>query len=429
MTLRAEHQHSLSRITAPPRPQENRKLVRRVGHVPPSTSPLRRVAHEHHQDRVTSNQQTVENEDDDNDIFDQDEYGDIDPAAENLDYNDPPREIPEPLYRNAHPDFEPFARNYRRSAGRTSTSDPSLSTIPSKRPAGSFTQPETTTRLRHAHVTVGPSGSRGRVLVRDMDTLGKTLSEDSNESFRGLISTSIPYPTRDEERDGALRVWNTAAARRGLLVELEEEIAKLIAARGPQVRGELKTKACPIVEVLYGLNSCTDVREKRDKVEALLTRASFIYKEPDARKGIYAHDAIQMVINNMWFADKGDEGIKLSCFGDGGDGIPLVTIALVLTVIENVLDEWITGKHIHIAFSSTSYKSKYEAHLNYLNEFAIHTKDAGIVPTIRKRLLKLARTHAKVDETVSQVKPGLDMSDFEAARLEWEANGVAADDL
>ena len=59
--------------------------------------------------------------------------------------------------------------------------------------------------------------------------------------------------------------------------------------------------------------------------------------------------------------------------------------------IENNLDEWVTGKHISIAFSQMAYEQKYLMHLKCLRDFDERTKDSNIVPRIRKHLLKMAR--------------------------------------
>ena len=87
----------------------------------------------------------------------------------------------------------------------------------------------------------------------------------------------------------------------------------------------------------------------------------------------------------------------------------LTTIALVLTVvsqlvfsflitahgfrvqIENNLDEWVTGEHVSVAFSQNAYEQKFLAHVKRLKDFDARTKEANIVPRIRRHLLKMAR--------------------------------------
>jgi hypothetical protein len=59
--------------------------------------------------------------------------------------------------------------------------------------------------------------------------------------------------------------------------------------------------------------------------------------------------------------------------------------------VENVLDEWQTGEHTDVHFSANLYRGKFEKQLANLEEFATHTKRAGIVPSMQKQLAQLAR--------------------------------------
>ena len=108
--------------------------------------------------------------------------------------------------------------------------------------------------------------------------------------------------------------------------------------------------------------------------------------------------------------------------------------------IENNLDEWVTGEHISVAFSQTAYEQKYLAHIKRLKDFDERTKEANILPRIRKHLLKMARyvtraillvtylmfddlyrKHAKVDDAGAKSKPAeLSQDNIEAAKKEWE---------
>ena len=47
--------------------------------------------------------------------------------------------------------------------------------------------------------------------------------------------------------------------------------------------------------------------------------------------GVFWHPIIQVIINKMWFRNKNNDGVLNSQFLGGG--IPLVTIAIVLTVV------------------------------------------------------------------------------------------------
>ena len=54
------------------------------------------------------------------------------------------------------------------------------------------------------------------------------------------------------------------------------------------------------------------------------------------------------------------------------------------------------GKHVDVKFSAVVYQSKYNTHLNDLNEFNENTKDANIVPCLCKQLLKHVRCVALI---------------------------------
>ncbi|EDR00267.1 uncharacterized protein LACBIDRAFT_334248 [Laccaria bicolor S238N-H82] len=131
----------------------------------------------------------------------------------------------------------------------------------------------------------------------------------------------------------------------------------------------------------------------------------------------------------MYFKHKTDDGIVNPEFSENEE-LSLVTLALVLTVIDNCLDEWQTGEHVDVQFSAATYKNKFIAHLKRLEDFAEKTKDANIVSRLRKHLLKMAnfgtnsnnvRKHAKADDAPQVIQAARVTEDeVEAAKKEWE---------
>lgn len=73
------------------------------------------------------------------------------------------------------------------------------------------------------------------------------------------------------------------------------------------------------------------------------------------------------------------------------DYLLIVTANGFRVQIENNLDEWVTGEHVSVAFSQSTYEQKYLAHLKRLKDFDERTKESNIVPRIRRHLLKMAR--------------------------------------
>ncbi|KDR74233.1 hypothetical protein GALMADRAFT_141307 [Galerina marginata CBS 339.88] len=139
------------------------------------------------------------------------------------------------------------------------------------------------------------------------------------------------------------------------------------------------------------------------------------------KTGIYRASIIQLLINKIYFRNKTDDGVTNPEFSEDGK-LPMVTIALILTLVENNLDEWVTGEHADVPFTANAYKQKYLSHLKRLTEFDEKTREADIVPRLCTHLLKMARKHAKVtDSAIGLLGAGelLD-ADVEAAKKEWE---------
>ncbi|KIK13354.1 hypothetical protein PISMIDRAFT_36635, partial [Pisolithus microcarpus 441] len=99
------------------------------------------------------------------------------------------------------------------------------------------------------------------------------------------------------------------------------DLSKLITSHGSQVRGELKTKLHPLIEVMFSFHSSQSksaIKKNRSLAEVLKEGTNFAFKAP----------LIQKIINTMWFANKHDEGIM---FPEHFKPFPYPTLALVLT--------------------------------------------------------------------------------------------------
>ncbi|EPQ55315.1 hypothetical protein GLOTRDRAFT_22902, partial [Gloeophyllum trabeum ATCC 11539] len=87
----------------------------------------------------------------------------------------------------------------------------------------------------------------------------------------------------------------------------------------------------------------------------------------------------------IWFHNKRDTGVRYSeCFKRG---IPLVTIALVLTAVQAVLEEWTTGLRVQSEFSERAYKEAFEKHWRRLEKFRKDTRQLRVLKHIRMQLL------------------------------------------
>lgn len=276
-----------------------------------------------------------------------------------------------------------------------------------------------------SHVTkrrrVQGSGTRGRLRMQDFKSLVRSVLKDAIGHYRTRLSTEDPYPADTTQEQWAKAAWVKACQNKGVDIPVEEEIIGMITARGSQLRGEIKTKTRPLVESAYELQAPADQKDmikNRDWVASLLTRVGFVYRYPKERLQIYEHPVLQSIINAVWFQNPKDEGVKYGEYF--GRRIPLPTLALVMTAIENVLDEWRTGEHQEIRFTEGTYKEKYEKNLEELENFQQKTRQAKILPTLRAELLQHARAKARAPMHASDVHgPSLVDDDVMKAIQDW----------
>ncbi|KAG1747172.1 uncharacterized protein EDB91DRAFT_1048787 [Suillus paluster] len=90
----------------------------------------------------------------------------------------------------------------------------------------------------------------------------------------------------------------------------------------------------------------------------------------------------------MWFANRVDEGIV---YAEYFEPLPVKMMALVLTVIECCIDEWITGVREDIKFASITYSPIYLVHLESLRLFDERTAAYKLLGRITDNLLDVAR--------------------------------------
>lgn len=270
------------------------------------------------------------------------------------------------------------------------------------------------------------SGSRGRIRQADFDELTRSVIEETISIYRAQIGSVEPFPERADDHDTVKQAWLEVCTSRNLRVELEEGIFKLIIGRASQARGFAKTTSKPYFIAAYNIDGIGSKREIRDNVEQLLEGSRFIYKDPVSKTGIFRAPLIQTIINKVWFKNKEDDGVIHPEFSEN-NALPMATMAFVQTVIENNLDEWVTGDHVDVPFTATAYKTKYHAHLKFIMDFEKKTRDADIIPRLLRHMLKVARKHAKVSGGASQAS-NISNAEIEAAKQEWADLVLSEDD-
>ncbi|KAH7926124.1 hypothetical protein BV22DRAFT_1009785 [Leucogyrophana mollusca] len=238
----------------------------------------------------------------------------------------------------------------------------------------------------------GTDGSKRRTKASDFDEFTQDVLSVAIAIFRCLVCTTAPFPdTTAIETKLAEQAWKEACRRTGLNIRLTPAIHKMITKRTSHVRGELKTKARPLAATFFNFRSGghkSTIARNRQHADDLKEKDLFAYLDTELRKGLYKTEIIQLVLNDMWFANRHDEGILYHEFFNP---IPVETVALILTAIECCIDEWTTGIKEDIKFSAAAYSSVYRAHLGSLTKFGEHTKKYNLLGKLCQRLHDNAR--------------------------------------
>ncbi|KAJ7840447.1 hypothetical protein B0H13DRAFT_2416176 [Mycena leptocephala] len=261
--------------------------------------------------------------------------------------------------------------------------------------------------------------SAGRPKAKDFDDVTPELIALTITFYRCYASSKNGFPDHAQELKFVADAWRAACQRLNLEMEITPTISKLITNRGSHLRGELKTKMKPTVELVYGFKTGQNkktIAHNRQLAERLKEDLTFTFKDITNRKGIYRNIVIQKAVNSMWFANRRDEGPS---FPEFFNPFPKAGLALVLTVCENLIDERITGIRTDVPFTTTDYRSVYESHLKALTQFEEETGQHKILDNILVRLHNIGRFHSGAQPITAFPKPVLSKADVAAAIKEY----------
>ncbi|KAJ7140072.1 hypothetical protein C8R43DRAFT_1131811 [Mycena crocata] len=270
--------------------------------------------------------------------------------------------------------------------------------------------------------------SGGRPKAKDYDDLTQEVITLTIRIYRCYLSIKHGFPDHAAELEFLRAAFAYACRELGLKMHLTPDISKLITSRGSHLRGELKTKVKPMVEAVFGFKSGHNKKSlafNRTLGETLKHDLTFTFNNTVKRKGIYKNGIIQMAVNAMWFANRRDEGPS---FPEFFKPFPKPALALVLTVVENLIDEWTTGIRTDIAFTANEYRSIYENHLDALNLFEERTKPHNILGNILVRLHNIGRFHSGAQPITENVRPVLSRANIDAAIKEYEEGSETESD-
>ncbi|OBZ71020.1 hypothetical protein A0H81_09539 [Grifola frondosa] len=219
--------------------------------------------------------------------------------------------------------------------------------------------------------------SNGKPKAADYEPTAQQVLRTVIKIHVGLLSTENPYPDRMQELVFAKQAWAEACEATKIYIEVNTELARMVASYSWHLQGEMKTATKTLVEVVYGfeVSSKTSIQKhNRAIAKTLKTNDTFVYH------------------------------------------------------IECAIDKWILGMRGDVTFSVETYREIYDHHLHELQNFDEASKELGILMKIRTCITDDGRIHAKVDPVNTRVPCSLGSDTFKKAITEYSSrNGHLSD--
>ncbi|EIW80283.1 hypothetical protein CONPUDRAFT_90562 [Coniophora puteana RWD-64-598 SS2] len=243
--------------------------------------------------------------------------------------------------------------------------------------------------------------TRRRPKARDFPSDVQQLIFAAIHVFYALMCNGHAFPTSFQEYSWSDKAWKKACDHYEHDIRLTAELRKLITDRTSHLRGELKTKARPLVASAFGFEDTVDEDAQaanRKLVEDLKKDSSFVYRvrgnTPEEHRGMFLAKIIQQLINDIFYKGKKATAVKWEEFFTT---FPKPGFALVLSAIECAIDEWQSGSFHRVSFSEMDYRAVFETHLKNLDDFEGQGDNADQVLTkFMQRVHQIGSSHAGI---------------------------------
>ncbi|KAJ7438104.1 hypothetical protein B0H11DRAFT_2105686 [Mycena galericulata] len=196
---------------------------------------------------------------------------------------------------------------------------------------------------------------------------------------------------------------------------MTERMAKIITARGSQIRGKMIETFRSLFASHYGFDRSAakkTITSNKAKAEKLLHKMSVHYKDPDARTGYAENKILSSVRKLTTFLKKDSVG---ALFPSYFDPIPLALIALELSALEFCAKEWSTGMFIQAKFYEKDVADRYEVHLADTKRWS--NCNEAVVETLRRKWYR--RASQTLSATAPSATPtNIDEDHEDALRLQ-----------
>ncbi|OCH92136.1 hypothetical protein OBBRIDRAFT_833609 [Obba rivulosa] len=255
----------------------------------------------------------------------------------------------------------------------------------------------------------------------------KAILNIAYEHLRILLITCKPWAKGRALDDLAMQAWENACDELGLVGEQRlqpglDERTRMV-ERGSLTQGTLKTKIQKeIFASHYGFVAGATLKgeEKaanRALVKLLKDRDAFVHLDPRKRGSLFQNGIVAKALYAVYFMDTQAPAVRLTTLYFS-DGIPVETLALVFTAVQNCIDEYAEGVFHQIDFTEKKYKREYNRMLGQLQRWDSYSREkTDKAGQIRRELLGTCRAAAGVaneEEPYEEAGGGISDSELKA---------------
>ncbi|KAH9920037.1 hypothetical protein B0H21DRAFT_827328 [Amylocystis lapponica] len=286
-----------------------------------------------------------------------------------------------------------------------------------------------TTEEGNGTSTTSSTPSHGeKVTSASFTQISGRLAALSKAKTREYIATVNAFPT-DKEQFCWSAIQDAAKASEPFRRTLEEAELDLVLKENlidyagysiAGLRGDLKAKAKTIILGHYSLTAGQSSAEIKERVRWLLTKSNFMYGGLDIknltvnRQEPFKHPILVDIIRGQWFG-KGKADVATM---NKMITLKLVMgelIALVVTVVENALKEWIEGSYHTVNFSEDTSAEQYMHHLRSWRK--METQGPNWTRTLQSELFQIIVSNTN-RQHLQAAQDDDDLDDLNFAELE-----------
>ncbi|KAJ7487081.1 hypothetical protein FB451DRAFT_1391935 [Mycena latifolia] len=260
-------------------------------------------------------------------------------------------------------------------------------------PAAKRPKPKQAAAFREGYVSI--AGVKPK--AADYAPIPHSLLLRACADYSARIVGLYAFPGVTQQMQWAKQSFRSAGRAAGERYAITDRMAKIIMARGSQIRGKMVDTYRSLFASHYGFEHSTAkkaIDANKLKASKLAVKASYHYKNPEEREGYGENKIIASVRKLTTFNNTDSVGILFPAYFNP---ISLFTLALDMTILGFCTEEWSTGTFKKATFSEKAVSENYCTHLADAERWSCLNE--AVVGNIRRKW------YSRASQTLISAKP------------------------